>query len=359
MLIDFPQQNEYFDRTVSCALRTAFELFKRDDLMSDLVSHFRRQAAAAPTPHDAIFPRLALSTCGGATNKRGHRRNDQGRRSLPPESELRLDLAELLLQQGVPADALELLDAVQPLDNMSLKRREELAISAAIAAGNLERARHAAERLFGLRLDTETQIRLSGQMHQLGLHELAEALLGRARRRAGGQASLLVELMTQFSAGKLEQAAQIAMQVLRASRNGQSTPATYRACSIPTPAEPPRSGSWRRRAGCRSSSSARREQVKKTPNSVAIHQTLADYYTAARPDRPGRAGIARIVELRPDDADLRMRSRISSPKAGILTPRWQITRLSSTRNPPSPRTGSPPCCCPSTEPARAPIWWSS
>ena len=74
------------------------------------------------------------------------------------------------------------------MDNLSLRRREELAITAAIAAGNAERARRAAERLFGLRLDTDTQIRLSGQMHQLGLHELADALLGRARRRAGGHA---------------------------------------------------------------------------------------------------------------------------------------------------------------------------
>ena len=54
--------NDYFDPCPSSSvLRTAFELFKRDDLSSDLVSHFRRQAAAAPTPADAIYPRLALS----------------------------------------------------------------------------------------------------------------------------------------------------------------------------------------------------------------------------------------------------------------------------------------------------------
>ena len=125
---------------------------------------------------------------------------------------MRLDLASLLIQQGSPAEAIEVLDAVQPMDNMSLRHREELAITAAIAAGNAERAQRAAERLFGLRLETETQIELSAQMHQLGLHELADALLGRARRRAGGQGSALVELMTQFQRqGKLDQAAQIAL----------------------------------------------------------------------------------------------------------------------------------------------------
>ncbi len=73
-----------------------------------------------------------------------------------------------------------------------------MALRVAVTTGNIDRARQAAERLFGLRLDTETQITLSGQMHQLGLHELAEAVLGRARRRAGNKATALVGLMLQY-----------------------------------------------------------------------------------------------------------------------------------------------------------------
>ncbi len=42
-------------------LRSAFDLFKRDDLMSDLVGHFRRLAAEAKTPAAANYPRLALA----------------------------------------------------------------------------------------------------------------------------------------------------------------------------------------------------------------------------------------------------------------------------------------------------------
>ena len=155
------------------------------------------------------------------------------------------------MQQASPADAIEILDAVQPLDNMSLKRREELAITAAISTGNAERARRAAERLFGLRLDTDTQIRLSGQMHQLGLHDLAEALLGRARRRAGGQSSALVDLMTQYGRqGKLDAASQIAMQVLRVRA------ARFRLCRDPRSIRKRRDrqqcASWRRRDDYRS-----------------------------------------------------------------------------------------------------------
>jgi hypothetical protein len=102
-----------------------------------------------------------------------------------------------------------MVDAVQPLDNWSLMRREHLALRVAVRTGNIDRARQAAERLFGLRLDTDTQITPAGQMHQLGLHELAEALMGRARLRAGNKASALVGLMTQYQRqDKVDQAVQ-------------------------------------------------------------------------------------------------------------------------------------------------------
>ena len=99
-----------------------------------------------------------------------------------------------------------------------MRRREEQALRLAIATGNLERARQAAERLFGLRLDTDTQVRLAGQMHQLGLHELAEAVLGRARRRAGNKASALVGLMLQYQRqDKVDAAVQAALQILQST----------------------------------------------------------------------------------------------------------------------------------------------
>ncbi len=73
-----------------------------------------------------------------------------------------------------------------------MQRREVLAIRLAVVTGDVARARKAAERLFGLRLDSDTQVQLASQMHQLGMHELAEAVLGRARRRAGGNLAALV-----------------------------------------------------------------------------------------------------------------------------------------------------------------------
>jgi hypothetical protein len=80
------------------------------------------------------------------------------------------------LREAKPHDAVTTAQAADPLRQAEVvdealalyptsKRREELALRLAIASGNLERARQAAERLFGLRLDTDTQVRLAGQMH--------------------------------------------------------------------------------------------------------------------------------------------------------------------------------------------------
>ena len=119
-----------------------------------------------------------------------------------------------------------------------MQRREEQALRLAVLTGNLDRARKAAERLFGLRLDTETQVRLAGQMHQLGMHELAEAVLGRARRRAGGKASALVGLMLQYQRqDKMDVAVQVACRSSGARRPSATPTLTSTARTTRTPPE--------------------------------------------------------------------------------------------------------------------------
>ena len=312
MSIDFPRANEYLDTDAILVLRTAFELYKRDDLLSDLVAHFRRQADAASGPAEANYPRLALSSILWWSDSKDEAIAELTKvvEASRPESDLRLDLAELIEQQADYAGALAMLDAVQPLDNLSLRRREELALRVAVRTGNIDRARQAAERLFGLRLDTDTQIALSGQMHQLGLHELAEALLGRARRRAGNKASALVGLMLQYQRqDKLDQAVQVAMQILRSTT---AAPNSSQVRTILTMADDPAAArsaatSVLARSGRLAQLIDRaNEELKKTPNAVQIHQALADYYTAARQPAKARAELIKVAELRPDDVNLRL-----------------------------------------------------
>src|SRR5262249_5383111 len=132
------------------------------------------------------------------------------------DPELRLSLADLRAKQGEPDEALALVDSVEPLDQKTMQRREILALRLAVLTGDVDRARKAAERLFNLRLDTETQVQLAAQMHHLGMHDLAEAVLARARRRAGNNANTLVGLMQQYQRqNKLDVAVQVAHQILR------------------------------------------------------------------------------------------------------------------------------------------------
>jgi tetratricopeptide (TPR) repeat protein len=318
--IPFPQVNEYFDATLIQVLRTAYELYNRSDLSSDLVAHFRRQTAAAKGPRDAIYPALALSSVLWWNDQK-----DEAIAELtkvvdagPAESELRLELAELLEEQRVYADALAVVDAVQPLDNMTLRRREELALRVALSSGEVERARKAAQRLFGLRLDTDTQVRLAGQMQQLGLHELADAVLGRARRRAGNKAEALVALMLQYERqGKHDESAQVALQVLRSSASaGQAT--TARAVNdseaARTAAIGVLAGSGRLPKLIERATSA----LQKAPNSVQIHQTLVDYYTAAKDEKKASIELVKLANLRPDDTRLRLQVAYELARSGQI-----------------------------------------
>src|SRR5262249_30474801 len=131
-------------------------------------------------------------------------------------ADLKLQLADLQARLGENDEALELVDSIEALDQSTMQRREILAPRLAGQTGNVDRARAAAERLFGLRLDAETQVQLAGQMHQLGMHDLGEAVLARARRRAGNRSAALVGLMQQYQQqNQTDLAVQVAYQILR------------------------------------------------------------------------------------------------------------------------------------------------
>ena len=315
----YPRVNEYFDGTLLQVLRTAFELYQRDDITSDLINHFRRQAAAAPTPADAVYPRLSLAAILWWSDQRDEAIAELAKvvGQSRPESDLRLDLADLLLQQGLPAEAIESLEAVQPLDNLSLKRREELAITAAIAAGNAERARHrgrAALRPAAGYGNTDPALGPDAPAWSARAGRRPAGPSPPPRRRAG---SALVDLMGQFQRqGKLEQAAQIATQLLRALPRSSLLQAPTRAALDQESARPAAMRILAASGRLPQLIARAKEQLAKTPNLVALHETLADYYTAARQSELAAAEMGRIAELRPDDAELRIRLALQLAGSG-------------------------------------------
>ena len=323
--LDFPTPNAYIDSGTISVLRSAYEIYKRDDLSSDLVAHVQELVGKAKTPADAVVPRLALSALlwwddDKDTALAEFSKAVEGTKADP---DLTLSLAELYQQRGEINDALARADSIQPVDNATMQRREELALRLATRAGDIDRARQAAERLFGLRLDTETQLRLSEQMHQLGMHETAEAVLARARRRAGNKATALVGLMLQYQRqGKNDIAAQVALQILRSSSAGRPSAAMLAGYYDPEEPDAARASAMQvlARSGKLNDLIQRtEEQLQHTPGSAQLHLTLADYYTAANQRDKARAELASLVKLHPDDTQLRLRVATMLAQQGQAT----------------------------------------
>lgn len=307
--LDFPEPNDYWDYNGILLLRNAFEIYRKEDLVSDLIAHFRKQGEKTSNLADAVTPQLGVGYMHWWNDDRetALKALNQACDLVPTDLELRMDLARLHERQNEPDEALGIIDAITPLDNQMMQRCEETALRLATMTGNIDRARQAADRLFGLRLDAETQIRLSGQMRQLGMHEAAESILSRARRQVGNRSSSLVNLMLQYqSQNKPETAVQVAYQILRKGptqsgpsyRGGGDDGEQYRQQAIQVLA----------RSGKLKEMIERSEaQLKNSPKSIQLLQTLAEFYRAANDKDKTKATFLKMAELKPEDAQLRLR----------------------------------------------------
>ena len=304
-----PAATGYLDTYAMSVLRTALEQFKHKDLTSDFLKHLEQRAAAA-AEGDKVYAILALgyARLWNDELEAGLETLTKAVELVPQDVELRMSVAALLVQSQRLDDALAMLDAVTPLDQRVLQQQETLALDIAVRLGDQERARAAAQRLFGLRLTPELQVQLAGQMRRLGMGEEADAVIARAQRQAGNRTSALAALMGQYqSEGRMDVAVQAAYQILRRSR---TLSAAQQAMGISTA-----DSSYRRSAlGCLSQAGKLKEliavlesQIERSPQATQLYETLSEYYQAAGDVEKQLAIQAKIVELRPDDAELRYR----------------------------------------------------
>ncbi len=198
-----------------------------------------------------------------------------------------------------------------------MQRRETLALRLAVLAGDVERARKASERLFGLRLDAVTQVQLATQMNQLGMHELSEAVLARARKRSGGNAAALVGLMLQYQKqGKADVAIQVANQILRQT-TGQVNVGPQTVAVLNQTASRSQAMQVLARSGKLKELIARAEaQLETSPNSQQVLQTLVDYYQANNQRDKVKTTYEKMVKLHPDDPKIRMQIAVQLTQAG-------------------------------------------
>ncbi|HTU93977.1 MAG TPA: tetratricopeptide repeat protein, partial [Gemmataceae bacterium] len=302
--IDFPQPNDYLDGGGIELLRNAFELYKRDDLLSDLFAHFRAELDKAVAA-DKIYLHLTLAAMHNWNHEQEEALAEMNAASqlAAGDVNLRLEVARLREKNNELAEALAVLDSITPLDHTTMQQREIAALRLAERTGNVDRARQAAERLFGLRLDAETQVQLAAQMHHLGMHDAAEKVLQRAQRQAGHRTAALISLMHQYqSQNQIELALQIARKLLRKGPTNRYLPYYYynesdgRAEAIQVLV----------RSGKLSDSIERTEaQLKSSPQSIELHQTLLEYYKASGDKAKIKDIAERMAKVRPDDGKLR------------------------------------------------------
>ena len=129
----------------------------------------------------------------------------------------------LLYESGRANEALKLVEQLRPTNQKMLVDRELTILQLVLELGDLERAKQSAQKLFALRLDSATELKLADLMYQLGMVDLGDRMMSRIRRRAGGKQDTLVELMNRYmAADKQTQAAEIARQVIRRTEPSES-----------------------------------------------------------------------------------------------------------------------------------------
>ena len=201
-----------------------------------LIAHLRERAArpdAANRWQDLL--RLACVQAWGGEIPGAVASLEAALAANPKSGALRRVTAAARIERGDAAGGLALLDGFEPTDPDELRDRELLALRLAAQSGDLDRARAAADRLFGLRLDNGEQLELARALQRLGMGEKADAVLARMRRGASNDAGTLAAMMDLYRGdGKQEVAAEIARSILArfrapASSSNRTTPAQAEA----------------------------------------------------------------------------------------------------------------------------------
>lgn len=212
----------------------------------------------------------------------------------PEDNDWWIERARLAAELKMPEASLEALDSINPMDQATLQIRELAAMNLASQLGDLDRAKTAAQRLFGMRLDSNTELALSDQLTRLGMREMAAAVLQRSRRRGGQSVSDLLSLADRYAkAGDKDAAAEIAYSAMRRlNRGGERNEDYYRRRAVE-----------KLRLGGRLDAIVRtaEKRVASSPSSLSSKFELAQLYTAAGRKDDADKVFAKIAELQPDD----------------------------------------------------------
>lgn len=225
--VTFPPPSGYFDAstiTTLHALVEAAKAKKKTEVVEKVVDQWAKEETDDPFLKFAQLMAKAsvqywLGQASGAAN------------TLTRASDLALGTqfvtlmsARMQYDSGDIRGALATLESLMPTNQRMLVERELSILELTVNLGDLERAKKSAQKLFALRLQSDTEFKLADLMYQLGMREMGDRMMGRIRRRAGGKQDTLVQLMQRYSsAGEMESAVEIARQILRRTKPSGSS----------------------------------------------------------------------------------------------------------------------------------------
>ena len=230
--VPFPSPSGYFSEGTIFMLHALVEATKEDSeklkLVTDAVNEWASREQDDPF---LAFARLMSKACVEfwLENPKDALKTMAQADDLALGSQVvSLMRAKMSYESGDVEGALAIIDALKPTNQQMLVDRELTLLTLVLQLGDLDRAKKSAQKLFALRLDSQTEFKLADLMYLLGMKEMGDRMMGRIRRRAGGKQDTLTQLMQRYvSAREMDSAAEIARQLIRrtspASGNSRNT----------------------------------------------------------------------------------------------------------------------------------------
>ncbi|XZE19650.1 DUF1583 domain-containing protein [Pirellulaceae bacterium SH449] len=312
VLVTFPPATTELDTTTITLLRQVFGVLQKNSVSEDMLLKLRTLGESKW--ETSVFWKWCLAAIhwwgddqDGAMNLVARIMVDR-----PQDAAMQFRWIWLLESRNEFEDALAIVNQIAPRDQSRLILRESAALRLAERVGDTDRARQAAERLFGLRLTSDMQMQLVPQMRRLGMDAQADAIMSRMERTSARQPSSLLSLMNLYqSQGKIENANQTAMAILR------KTTSPYSAARNTANSYSPRiqtSENSQRQAAVqqlvRSGALKKlleqlKEKLDRSPDSVHTLEQLIEFSMATNQKRDADEYLAKALNLRPESHVLR------------------------------------------------------
>lgn len=290
-------------------------VYRKSDLADQLMDHFRKRVDEAEEQARSTEQAMLASLLWWNSGE------DEALEMLTElareeaDSGFKLALANLQMQRNQPDVALEIVDTIPVSDQRILKDKELVALRAAERLGDTQRAKLAAERLFGLRLDAQTQLSLIDPMRRLGLSDLASAVLNRAERSSSNQPAAMASLMTMYRGqGRVEDAKKLAHALLRKTTSPITTlmaanqNSRYRQTNSAESTSRTQALQLLQQTGELDSMIAQlKERIESYPDVVRSYELLVEYYEATGKKTESLELMQQIVKLRPKAYTMRMK----------------------------------------------------